>query len=256
MQITTWNVNSLKVRLPQVLNWLKATNCDVIALQELKLDNNNFPLSVFTELGYHCVFNGQKTYNGVAIISKFPIKDVCYDIPHYSDVQKRVITATINGIRIMCVYVVNGESKNSEKFVYKLSWLDMLHKYVDYSLQKYDNFLLLGDFNIAPEDIDVHDPILWKDQVLCTDYEREKWLHLLELGLYDSFRMFHVEPNQYSWWDYRNFAFKRKLGLRIDHILINDSLKKMITDSNIDIDPRKNERPSDHAPVIISLNVD
>lgn len=254
MQIATWNVNSLKVRLPQVIDWLKSSNCDVLALQELKLDNDNFPLGIFNELGYHCVFNGQKTYNGVAIISKLPIEDVHYDIPQYDDIQKRVITATVGGVRIMCVYVVNGESRDSEKFIYKLSWLNQLHNYVGYSLDKHDKFVILGDFNIAPADIDVHDPLLWKDQVLCTDEERERWFKLLDLGLYDSFRMFHMEPKQYSWWDYRNFAFRRKLGLRIDHVLISDPLKKYTLGSEIDINPRKNERPSDHTPVVITLD--
>lgn len=254
MQIATWNVNSLKVRLPQVLNWLQKTNCDVLALQELKLDNGNFPVSAFSDLGYQVVYNGQKTYNGVAIVSRLPIEDICLDIPGYDDIQKRVITATINNIRIMCVYVVNGESKTSEKFNYKLSWLNALYGYVADSLQLYDNFVVLGDFNIAPDDIDVYDPIAWNNQVLCSIEERVEWLKLIELGLYDSFRLFHVEPKQYSWWDYRNFAFRRKLGLRIDHILISERLRQIANSCEIDIEPRKNDRPSDHTPVVLELS--
>ncbi len=254
MQIATWNVNSLKVRLSQVIDWLQKSNCDVLALQELKLDNAYFPETELKTLGYHCVFNGQKTYNGVAIISKLPISDVICDIPNYEDIQKRVITATVNGVRIMCVYVVNGEAIGSEKFTYKLSWLNALHNYVTASLQQHEKFALLGDFNIAPSDIDVYDPELWDGKILCSADERDLWQKLLNLGLYDSYRLFHMEAKQYSWWDYRNFAFKRKQGLRIDHILINDAVKKITTDCAIDTEPRKNERPSDHAPVIISLN--
>jgi exodeoxyribonuclease-3 len=255
MQIATWNVNSLKVRLPQVIDWMQKSNCDVLALQELKLDNANFPIEAFTSLGYYCVFNGQKTYNGVAIISKLPIHDVYMDMPSFDDPQKRVITATINGVRIMCVYVVNGESITSDKFVYKLSWLESLTNYVEDSLNKHEHFMILGDFNIAPQDIDLYDPIEWQGKVLCTDEERTAWGKMINLGLSDSFRLFHVEPKNYSWWDYRNFAFRRKLGLRIDHILINDNLKSIATQCEIDIKPRKNERPSDHTPVIITLNV-
>lgn len=253
MQIATWNVNSLKVRLPQVIEWLQKSNCDVLALQELKLENAFFPETELRNLGYYCAFNGQKTYNGVAIISKFPLYDISYDIPAYEDIQKRVITATINNIRIMCVYVVNGDTVGSEKFSYKLSWLNALHNYVESALQQHENFMILGDFNIAPNDSDVYDPELWRGKVLCSDEERSLWHKLLSLGLYDSYRLFHVEPNQYSWWDYRNFAFRRKLGLRIDHILISDAIKKITTDCIIDIEPRKNERPSDHTPVILSL---
>jgi exodeoxyribonuclease III len=254
MQIATWNVNSLKVRLPQVINWLQKSNCEVLAIQELKLDNANFPLEELNSLGYHCIFNGQKTYNGVAIISKFPIYDVCMDIPNYGDPQKRVISATINGVRIMCVYVVNGESITSDKFIYKLSWLDKLTNYVEESLNEHKNFVILGDFNIAPQDIDLYDPVAWQGKVLCTNEERLAWNKLINLGLHDSFRLFHMEPKNYSWWDYRNFAFRRKLGLRIDHILINDNLKNITKQCEIDIEPRKNERPSDHTPVVITLN--
>jgi len=255
MQIATWNVNSLKVRLPQVLQWLEFSSCDVLALQELKIDNNNFPLAAFTELGYHCVFNGQKTYNGVAIISKLPLSDVCYDIPNYADEQKRVIAATVNGIRIMCVYVVNGESVVSDKFQYKINWLKALHHYVASTLNSYDNVVLLGDFNIAPADIDVYDPLLFQEQVLCTSIERDWFKQLLKLGLHDVFRLFNQQAGQYSWWDYRNLAFRRKQGLRIDHILLSDKLKQFAHSCVIDVTPRKNERPSDHTPVMVKLEI-
>jgi exodeoxyribonuclease III len=254
MQIATWNVNSLKVRLPQVIDWLKTTNCDVLTLQELKQDNDNFPKSSFDEIGYNYVFNGQKTYNGVAIISKHPISDVVYDIPGFDDIQKRVIAATINDVRVICVYVVNGENLDSDKYQYKLKWLAALEKYVKDSLDKYPKLALLGDFNIAPEDRDIYDPIGWKDQVLCSVPERDAFNQLINLGLTDSFRIFNQEDKQYTWWDYRNFAFRRKLGLRIDHILISDSLKQITTNCLIDTNPRKNERPSDHTPVFITFN--
>ena len=253
MQIATWNVNSLKVRLPQVIDWLQASNCDVLALQELKQDNDNFPLQAFNELGFHCAFNGQKTYNGVALISKHPIHNITMDIPNYNDIQKRVISATINDIRVMCAYVVNGESVGSEKYSYKLEWLNEFHNYIANTLKTNQKLVVLGDFNIAPEDIDVYDPAAFAGQVLCSEPERSAWNNLIDLGLYDSFRLFNQEPRQYSWWDYRNFAFKRKLGLRIDHILISDAVKQLALKCEIDTTPRKNERPSDHTPVVITL---
>lgn len=254
MQIATWNVNSLKVRLPQVIEWLQQTNCDVLTLQELKLDNDNFPKAAFDEIGYHYAYNGQKTYNGVAIISKHPITDVAYDMLGYDDPQKRVISATINDIRIICVYIVNGESTISEKYQYKLTWLTQLERFVQDSLNKYPKLALLGDFNIAPHDNDMYDPIAWAGQVLCSAPERECFQRLIGLGLTDSFRLFNQEDRQYTWWDYRNFAFRRKLGLRIDHILISESLKQITKNCVIDINPRKNERPSDHTPVILTVN--
>lgn len=254
MQIATWNVNSLKVRLPQVLTWLKSSGCDVLALQELKLENANFPVEDFAKLGYLCVFNGQKTYNGVAIISKLPITNPILDMPAYADTQKRVISATINDIIIICVYVVNGETVGSDKFAYKLHWLDQLIQFVKCSLNKCDDLILLGDFNIAPEDIDVYDPEGLKEHLLCSTSERDKWQQLLGLGLNDSFRLFNQSSGQYSWWDYRNLAFRRKLGLRIDHILISERLKSRVTSCHIDVTMRRNERPSDHAPVVINLD--
>jgi exodeoxyribonuclease-3 len=237
-----------------VLDWLTQTQCDVLALQELKLDHDSFPLEKFAQLGYNCVWNGQKTYNGVAIISKHSMTDVVLDIPGFPDPQKRVITATVNGIRVVCAYVVNGESVGSEKFTYKLSWLKELHNYLAQELVQSEYVTLLGDFNIAPDDIDVYDPVALNEQILCSKAERIAWQDLLSLGLYDSFRLFNTEPKQYSWWDYRNLAFRRKLGLRIDHILINDKLKSLATNCIIDTGPRRLERPSDHAPVVLTLD--
>ena len=253
MQIATWNVNSLKVRLPQVLDYLSQSGCDVLALQELKMDNASFPLVSFTDLGYSCVFNGQKTYNGVAIISKLPITDVVYDIPGFADEQKRVISATVGDIRVICVYVVNGEAIISDKFKYKLRYLGALHEFITQQLTQYPNLVLLGDFNIAPEDIDVYDPEIWFGQVLCSQSEREAFAQLKGLGLHDSFRVLNQDSGQYTWWDYRNFAFRRKMGLRIDHILVSDKLLSHVRECRIEREVRKNERPSDHAPLLLNL---
>lgn len=256
MQIATWNVNSLKIRLDQVLDWLNTSGCDVLALQELKLDNENFPIARFTAAGYYCIYNGQKTYNGVAIISKYPITEVTYDIPNYADPQKRVISGTVNGIKIICAYVVNGESLISEKYIYKLNWLNEFHTYIANCMNLHPKLIVLGDFNIAPADIDMYDPISWQGQVLCSEPEREAWRSLLQLGLHDSFRLFNQKERQYSWWDYRNFAFRRKMGLRIDHLLISNKIKEAAQNCEIDITPRKNERPSDHTPVILTIQLD
>lgn len=253
MKIATWNINSLKVRLPQVVEWLQHTNCDVLALQEIKQDNGSFPDDEFIKLGYQVVYNCQKTYNGVALVAKHSITDVVCDIPCYEDQQKRVIAATINGIRIVCVYVVNGEALLSDKFAYKMQWLNALNSYMRNVLHSYNKVVLLGDFNIAPADIDVHDPKVWHDKVLCSDKEREQWHRLLGLNLYDSFRIANGAKQEYTWWDYRNFAFRRKMGLRIDHILVSEALRDKVDGCSIDIAPRKHSRPSDHAPVILSL---
>ncbi len=256
MQIATWNVNSLKVRLNHVTDWLAETGCDVVGLQELKLDNeNNQPLIAhFAEIGYNYVYNGQKTYNGVALLSKLPLSDVVYDIPGYDDPQKRVIAATIAGIRVICAYVVNGESLESAKYLYKLEWLKKLHDYIDNELSKYPELILLGDYNIAPEPRDTYDPAIWEGQVLCSEKEREAFNGLLKIGLVDSFRHFNQENRQFTWWDYRNLAFRRKLGLRIDHLLVTKRIIERATDCVIDTAPRKLERPSDHAPVILKLD--
>lgn len=255
MQIATWNVNSLKVRLAHVLDWLSASGCDVLALQELKLDNtaNQLLVEQFTECGYHYIYNGQKTYNGVALISKFPPAEVSYDILGYPDEQKRVIAATVNGIRVICAYFVNGESLESPKYQYKLEWLAQLHHYIATELAHHPKLILLGDFNIAPEPRDTYDASLWEGQVLCSPPERQAFNNLLTLGLHDSFRCFNQEERQFTWWDYRNMAFRRKLGLRIDHILASSEVISSALSCHIDTAPRKLERPSDHTPVILTL---
>ena len=255
MQIATWNVNSLKVRLEHVMDWLAQTNCDVLGLQELKLDNesNAKLVSVFKSIGYNYVYNGQKTYNGVALLSKHPLGDVVCDIADYVDEQKRIIAATINGVRVICAYFVNGESLESPKYQYKLNWLAQLHSYVQAELIKYPDLVLLGDYNIAPESRDTYNSILWEGQVLCSDPERAAFKDLLRLGLHDSFRQFNQEDRQFTWWDYRNMAFRRKQGLRIDHLLISSSLLANAKSCVIDSTPRQLERPSDHAPVVLTL---
>lgn len=256
MQIATWNVNSLKVRLPHVLDWLQTTGCDVLGLQELKMDNaaNAKLVAEFAAIGYNYIYNGQKTYNGVALISKHPLENVVMDIPEYEDVQKRVIAATINGVRVICAYIVNGESLTSDKYQYKLAWLAQLQRYVAAELALYPELVLLGDYNIAPETRDTYAPQIWEGQVLCSAPERAAFQALIDLGLTDSFRHFNQEERQFTWWDYRNMAFRRKQGLRIDHLLASPALMTRISSCIIDTAPRKLERPSDHTPVIITLN--
>lgn len=255
MKIATWNVNSLKVRLPHVLDWLKVTECDVLGLQELKLDNdaNAKLVDEFRQIGYNFIYNGQKTYNGVALISKHPLSDVSIDIPAYVDVQKRVIAATVNGVRVICAYFVNGESIGSDKYQYKLEWLSHLHDYVEAQLKSHQQLILLGDYNIAPEPRDTYDPAVWEGQVLCSEPERQAFRNLIDLGLVDSLRHFNQEDRQFTWWDYRNMAFRRKQGLRIDHLLVSPSVLERAESCIIDTAPRKLGRPSDHTPVILSL---
>lgn len=257
MKLATWNVNSLKVRLPQVLQWLAKHPVDILCLQELKLEQHAFPLAEFEAIGYQAAWYGQKTYNGVAILAKSPFTlcDVVRGIPGYLDPQCRIIAATVNGIRVMCGYFVNGESVSSPKYLYKLEWLQYLEAYVVAALQDYPALALLGDFNIAPEDRDVYDPEAWKEKVLCSTPEREVFQRLNQQGLYDAFRLFNQEAQQYTWWDYRAAMFRRRLGLRIDHILITDALKMYAECCVIDQTPRGWERPSDHAPVMLSLTL-
>ncbi|RXZ44766.1 exodeoxyribonuclease III [Crenobacter cavernae] len=255
MKFATWNVNSLKVRLPQVLQWLAETPVDVLALQELKLDQDKFPLAEIEAAGYRAVWYGQKTYNGVALLVRAPfeIEDPVLGIPGYDDPQRRVIAATVNGVRVIGAYCVNGESIESDKYVYKLEWYARLHDYLALEVEKHPACVLMGDFNIAPDDRDVYDVEAWRDKVLCSVPERAAFEGLLALGLTDAFRVFNQEDKQYSWWDYRAAMFRRNLGLRIDHILVTDALKARATECVIDKAPRKWERPSDHAPVVITL---
>ena len=249
MKIATWNVNSLKVRLGHVLDWLREASPDVLALQETKLTDENFPREAIEAAGYHAVYAGQKTYNGVAVLSKRPAADPARDIPHLADPARRILASTIDGVRIVNLYVVNGQEVGSEKYAYKLDWLDKVTRFVVDELARHDRLIVLGDFNIAPDDRDVHDPEAWREKILCSTREREALRTLLDAGLVDAFRLFHEDGGHFSWWDYRAAAFRRNLGLRIDLILANDRLRNACTGCAIDAGPRKLERPSDHAPV-------
>ena len=257
MRLATWNVNSLAVRLPQVLDWLAAqpadSPVDVLALQETKLTDDKFPQAAFAAAGYEAVWFGQKTYNGVALLTRSPAQDVVFNIPGLEDPQARVVAATVDGVRVIGAYVPNGQAVNSDKFVYKLGWLQALHGYIAAELQRHAQLVLMGDFNIAPHDRDVHDPVAWAGQVLCTPEERAHFQALLDLGLLDAYRLFEQPPRSWSWWDYRNLAFRKNQGLRIDLILVSQALQARVATCSIDKLPRKNERPSDHAPVWLNL---
>lgn len=253
MKLAAWNVNSLNVRLPHVLEWLRAQKPEALCLQELKLEDAKFPLAAFEELGYNAVFEGQKTYNGVAILSRSRPEDVLKGMPGYVDEHKRVISATVDGVRVVCVYIPNGQSVGSDKYQYKLAWLDQLAGFMQSQIAEYGDVALLGDYNIAPEDRDVHDPKVWEGQVLCSEPERAAFRRLEALGLKDSFRLFEQPDKSFSWWDYRMNAFKRNLGLRIDHILMTSTVAAQCRSAAIDVEPRKLERPSDHAPVVATL---
>jgi exodeoxyribonuclease-3 len=254
MKIATWNINSLGVRLPQLLDWLALHQPDVLCLQETKLSDDKFPHAELNAAGYQAQWFGQKTYNGVALLSKLPALDVVRNIPGHDDAQARVIAGTVNGVRIIGAYIPNGQSVDSDKFPYKLAWLAALRDWVERELAAHPQLVLLGDYNIAPEDRDVHDPVAWAGEVLCTPEERAHFKALLAVGLYDSFRLFEQPPKQYSWWDYRMLGFQKNKGLRIDHILVSEALKARVTSCVIDRLTRKNERPSDHAPVIAELS--
>lgn len=253
MKIATWNVNSLAVRLPQVLDWLQAQQPDVLALQETKLTDDKFPKEAIAAAGYQTVFFGQPTYNGVALLSRHPLEAVQCGIPGLDDAQARVIAATVDGVRVIDCYFPNGQAPDSDKFAYKMQWLDALQAWVIAELQRSPRLVLLGDFNIAPEDRDVYDPVAWAGQIHCTPEERAHFRQLLDLGLIDAFRAFEQPPKSWSWWDYRNLAFRKNQGLRIDHILVSAALRPALQSCSIDKTPRKNERPSDHAPVIAEL---
>jgi exodeoxyribonuclease III len=251
-KIASWNVNSLTVRLEAVLAWLEASGTDVLALQETKVPDERFPLEAFLERGYHVSFAGQKTYNGVAIISRTEINDVLVDIPDFDDPQRRFLAATVGDIRVVDVYVPNGSAVGTDKYAYKLNWLEHLTGFLQAELKRYPKLVLLGDFNIAPDDRDVHDPARWAGSVLVSPAERKAYEGLLAEGLVDSFRLFDQEEAAFSWWDYRAGGFPRNHGLRIDLLLVSEALKAQCTESQIDVEPRRATRPSDHAPVWIS----
>lgn len=255
MKLASWNVNSLKIRLEQVLNWLDHTHTDVLALQETKLTDDVFPIEAFRELGYTAVYSGQKTYNGVAVVSKLPIQEFTTDLVHYPDPQRRILAVTIDNLRLINLYVPNGASVDSEKYDYKLTWLTHVIAFVQNQLNKYEHVAVVGDFNIAPDDDDVHDPIAWQGSVLVSQKERQAFTQMLSLGLIDSFRAHNPYAKDFSWWDYRAAAFRRNHGVRIDHILLNKKLFAQCSVSAIDINPRKTERPSDHTPVWVEIDI-
>ncbi len=253
MQVATWNVNSLAVRLPQVLDWLGQHQPEVVVLQETKLTDDKFPHADFEQAGYAAQWFGQKTYNGVALLSKTPAEDVVRNIPGFADEQARVIAGTVGELRIIGAYFPNGQAPGTDKFEYKMQWMRALREWVREELARHPKLVLMGDYNVAPEDRDVYDPIAWAGQIHCTPEEREQFRQLLALGLHDAFRLFEQPPKSWSWWDYRNLAFRKNQGLRIDHILVSEALKASVTACTIDKAPRKNERPSDHAPVVAVL---
>jgi exodeoxyribonuclease III len=253
LRLATWNVNSLAVRLPQLLDWLAANPVDAIVLQETKLTDDKFPREQIEAAGYAVQWFGQKTYNGVALLSRIPALDVAKNILGFDDEQARVIAGTVGGVRIVGAYIPNGQAPNSDKFAYKMRWLAALQEWMRGQLAQHPQLVLMGDFNIAPEDRDVHDPVAWAGQIHCTPEERAHFRALLELGLVDAFRLFEQPPKSWSWWDYRNLAFRKNQGLRIDVILVSEALKSAVSECVIDKLPRKNERPSDHAPVIVTL---
>lgn len=259
LKLASWNVNSLKVRLPHLLDWLTAQQPDILGLQETKTIDDNFPLEAIEAAGYHLHFAGQKTYNGVALLSKAPISDIVTDLPGLEDPQRRVLGATVQhpggAVRFLNLYVPNGSEVGSEKYDYKLAWLAALEKYITAQLAEHERLVVVGDFNITPDDRDLWDPVGWKDKILASPLERAALQRLLDLGLADTFRLFEQEPETYSWWDYRAAGFRRNHGMRIDLLLASPAMSQHCTASYVDREPRKLERPSDHAPVVAEFNL-
>ena len=254
MKIASWNVNSLNVRLPHLTQWLGTFAPDIVGLQETKLEDHRFPDTALAELGYRSVFAGQKTYNGVALLAREAIGDVQVGIPGFEDEQKRVIAATVGEVRIVNLYVVNGQDVGTDKYAYKLRWLDAVHDWLAAELQTHPKLVVMGDFNIAPDDRDVHDPAVWNDDhILTSTAERNALKRLYALGLHDAFRLHSDEAGVFSWWDYRMGGLRRNLGLRIDLTLVSDALRGHAVASGIDREPRTWERPSDHAPAWVRL---
>jgi exodeoxyribonuclease-3 len=253
MQLATWNVNSLNVRLPQVIDWLAANPVDVLALQELKLTDDKFPAQALAEIGYQAQWFGQKTYNGVALLSKTPATEVIKNIPGFEDEQSRVLCGTVDGVRVIGAYFPNGQEPGSDKFAYKMRWLTALREWVGAEMAANPKLVLMGDYNITFDDLDVWDPEGLRETIHCTTEERLHLNALIDLGLTDAVRLFPQPEKNFSWWDYRDFGFRRKRGLRIDHILITEALKASASACAVDVAPRKNERPSDHAPVVLTL---
>jgi exodeoxyribonuclease-3 len=251
MKIISWNVNSLNVRLPHVLELLARHQPDVLALQETKVPDEKFPQAEIEKAGYQVVYSGQKTYNGVAILSRQAISDYVFDIPGLDDPQRRILAATVNGIRIINVYIPNGQEVDSEKYIYKFRWLNAFRDYLRQEMAEHEQLIVLGDYNIAPADLDVHDPGRWQEKIMCSTAEREMFRSLIDLGLADAVRQLHQDKSVFSWWDYRMNAFRRSWGLRIDHVLASAVLQPV--EAGVDVDFRAMERPSDHAPVWVTF---
>lgn len=254
MKIASWNVNSLNVRLPHLTTWLAEAQPDIVALQETKLENTKFPREAIETAGYRVAFSGQKTYNGVAILARDEPRDVITDIPGLDDPQRRILIATVGDLRIADLYVVNGQEVGSEKYAYKLDWLAKVRAFLAEEVRRHPNLVVLGDFNITPDDRDIYDPVAWKEQILCSTPERDALKAIADIGLHDTFRLFNDEAGQYSWWDYRAAGFRRNLGMRIDLILASEALRPHCRAASIDRVPRTWERPSDHTPVLLELN--
>jgi exodeoxyribonuclease-3 len=255
MKIATWNVNSLRVRLPHLLDWLAAQAPDAVCLQETKCEDASFPTAELAAAGYCSVHHGQRGYNGVAILSRSHGDGVCRGIPAFADEQSRVIAADIDGVRLVSVYVPNGQSVGSDKYAYKLRWFEAFAGWLAGELAAHPRLAVLGDFNVAPEDRDVHDPLAWEGHVHVSEPERAALRRVIEVGFADAFRLFDQPEESFSWWDYRMGAFRRNMGLRIDHVLLSPELARACKACTIDIAPRKLERPSDHAPVICELDL-
>lgn len=250
MKIASWNVNSLRVRLPHVLDWLASAKPDILVLQETKMTDDQFPEAAIRDAGYEVVFSGQKTYNGVAILSKIPAEDILFDLPGLEDHQRRIVAARFNDLQVLNLYVVNGSEVGSEKFAYKLDWLEKVTEWVAERIQKRQKFIILGDFNIAPTDRDVHNPKSWHEKILCSTPERNALKKILDLGFSDAFRLFEQDDEIWSWWDYRSGGLENNKGLRIDLILTSTLLSEQCVASYIDKVPRMWDRPSDHAPAV------
>ena len=253
MKIASWNVNSLNVRLPHLTTWLAEARPDIVALQETKMEDSKFPGEAIQAAGYRVAFSGQKTYNGVAILAREEPRDIVTDIPGLDDPQRRILIASVGDLRIADLYVVNGQEVGSEKYAYKLDWLAKVRAFLAEEIRRHPNLVVLGDFNITPDDRDIYDPVAWKEQILCSTPERNALKAIAELGLHDTFRLFSEEAGHYSWWDYRAAGFRRNLGMRIDLILASEALRPHCRTAIIDRVPRTWERPSDHTPVLLEL---
>ncbi|WP_018972173.1 exodeoxyribonuclease III [Rudaea cellulosilytica] len=254
MKIASWNVNSLNVRLPHLTTWLSEAQPDVVALQETKMEDAKFPREAIEAMGYHVAFSGQKTYNGVAILAREEPRDVVTDLPGLDDPQRRILVASVGDLRIADLYVVNGQDVGTEKYAYKLDWLAKVRAFLAEEIRRHPNLVVLGDFNITPDDRDIYDPVAWKEQILCSTPERDALKAIVDLGLHDTFRLFNDEAGQYSWWDYRQAGFRRNLGMRIDLVLAGEALRARCRAASIDRVPRTWERPSDHTPVLLELD--